>query len=126
MRTPRTTIRRKLILAIMLTSTTALALAGTALTIHEVASLRALSRESWRRAPRSWRPIPPRRLCVPRMTGGREPGPRGTRTDPSIMAAALYDEHGGLFRRIHWVPRRLGAGVLRREWGIAWSTPVSS
>ena len=42
MRTPRTTIRRKLILAIMLTSTTALALAGTALTIHEVTSLRAL------------------------------------------------------------------------------------
>jgi len=96
MRTPRTTIRRKLILAIMLTSTTALALAGAALTIHEVASLRALlARELSTRAA-----ILAANSTAALAFQNQDDASQvlaGLRTDPSIQAAALYDEHGGLF-----------------------------
>ena len=96
MKTPRTTIRRKLILAIMLTSTTALALAGTALTIHEVASLRALlARELATRAA-----ILAANSTAALAFQNQDDASQvlaGLRTDPSIQAAALYDERGALF-----------------------------
>ena len=96
MRTPRTTIRRKLILAIMLTSTTALALAGTALTIHEVTSLRALlARELATRAA-----ILAANSTAALAFQNPEDASQvlaGLRTDPSIVAAALYDARGGVF-----------------------------
>ena len=93
---PRTTIRRKLILAIMLTSTTALVLTGALLIAREAFSLRSLlARELETRAG----------ILAANSTAAlafRNPEDArqilsGLRSDPSVVAAALYDEQGRLF-----------------------------
>jgi len=96
MRAPRTTIRRKLILAIMLTTTTALVLTGGALVVHEVASLRSLlARELTTRA-EILAANSTAALAFQNQDDARQVL-SGLRTDPSILAAALYDEEGRLF-----------------------------
>ncbi len=92
----------------MLTSTTALALAGTALTIHEVVTLRALlARELATRAA-----ILAANSSAALAFQNPEDASQvlaGLRTDPSIVAAALYDNNGGLFATY---PTRSSAGLV--------------
>jgi signal transduction histidine kinase len=96
MTAPRTTIQRKLVIAIMLTSTTALVLAGAVLVAREAVSLRALlgTELSTRAA-----------ILAANSTAAlafRNPEDArqvlsALRTDPSVVAAALYDDRNRLF-----------------------------
>ncbi|HKQ18183.1 MAG TPA: ATP-binding protein [Candidatus Eisenbacteria bacterium] len=113
MRAPKTTIQRKLVLAIMLTSTTALVLTGAVLIAREASSLRQLvEREVTTRAG----------ILAANSTAAlafRNPDDAiqvlaALRTDPSVIAAALYDESGQLFATY---PSNVAPSVLPRAFG---------
>ena len=113
MMTPRMPIRRKLVLAIMLTSTTALVLTGAILIAREASSLRQLvERELATRAG----------ILAANSTAAlafRNPEDASQvlaalRTDPSVTAAALYDEQGELFATY---PRDSPAAAVPRRFG---------
>ena len=115
MKAPRTTIQRKLVLAIMLTSTTALVLTGAVLIAREASSLRQLvEREVATRAG----------ILAANSTAAlafRNPDDAiqvlaALRTDPSVIAAALYDEQGQLFATY---PSNAAPSVLPRAFGGA-------
>jgi len=118
----RTTIGRKLILAIMLTSTTALILTGAVLIVRESTSLRHLvEREMGTRAG----------ILATNSTAAlafRNPDDAvqvlaALRADPSVTAAALYDEQGELFATYPAdaasaaVPTKFGGANHRTEHG---------
>src|SRR6266850_5017284 len=96
MKAPRTTIRTKLVTAMMLTSTTVLLLMGALFVAHDIVSFRRLLAEAL---------VTRANILAANSTAAlafQNPEDAsqvlaGLRTDPSIMAAALYDEHGGLF-----------------------------
>ena len=113
MKTPRTTIQRKLVLAIMLTSTTALVLTGAVLIAREATSLRQLvEREVTTRAG----------ILAANSTAAlafRNPDDAiqvlaALRSDPSVIAAALYDEGGVTFATY---PGNAAPSVLPRAFG---------
>ena len=115
MKAPQTTIQRKLVLAIMLTSTTALVLTGTVLIAREASSLRQLvEREVSTRAG----------ILAANSTAAlafRNPDDAiqvldALRTDPSVIAAALYDESGRLFATY---PSNVPPSALPRAFGGA-------
>jgi len=113
MKAPRTTIQRKLVLAIMLTSTTALVLTGAVLIAREASSLRQLvEREVTTRAG----------ILAANSTAAlafRNPDDAiqvlaALRTDPSVIAAALYDENGQVFATY---PSHVAPSVVPRAFG---------
>lgn len=115
MKTPRTTIRRKLVLATMLTSTTALVLTGAILVAREASSLRQLvERELATRAG----------ILAANSTAAlafRNPEDASQvlaalRSDASVIAAALYDDRGELFATY---PRDSPATAVPRTFGGA-------
>ena len=113
MKAPRTTIQRKLVLAIMLTSTTALVLTGAVLIAREASSLRQLvEREVTTRAG----------ILAANSTAAlafRNPDDAiqvlaALRADPSVVAAALYDEGGQVFATY---PGHVAPSLLPRAFG---------
>ena len=93
---PRTTLQRKLVIAIMLTSTTALVLAGAALVVREAVSLRQLlGTELSTRAG-----ILAGNSTAALAFQNPEDATQvlaALKTDPSVVAAALYDDRNRLF-----------------------------
>jgi len=115
MKAPRTTIQRKLVLAIMLTSTTALVLTGAVLIAREASSLRQLvQRELATRGG----------ILAANSTAAlafQNPEDASQvlaalKTDPSVIAAALYDEQGELFATY---PKDAAPSVLPGKFGGA-------
>ena len=96
MKTPRTTIRRKLVTAMMLTSTTVLLLVGAVFVAHDVVSFRRLLVQSL---------VTRANILAANSTAAlafRNPEDASQvldalRTDPRMIAAALYDEQGRSF-----------------------------
>ncbi len=115
MKAPRTTIQRKLILAIMLTSTTAVVLTGAVLVAREASSLRQLvERELTTRAG-----ILAANSTAALAFRNQEDAAQilaALRTDPSVVAAALYDEDGELFATY---PKDAAASIVPRKFGGA-------
>jgi len=115
MKAPRTTIQRKLVLAIMLTSTTALVLTGAVLVAREASSLPQLvERELTTRAG----------ILAANSTAAlafQNPDDAvqilaALRTDPSVVAAALYDENGELFATY---PKDVAPSIVPKKFGGA-------
>jgi len=93
---PRTGIRRKLITAMMLTSTTVLVLTGAALIIYDVAS----SRQSLTRSLATRAEILAANSTAALAFDNRDDATQtlaALKSDPSTVVAALYDMHGELF-----------------------------
>ncbi len=96
MKTPRTTIRRKLVTAMMLTSTTVLLLVGAVFVAHDVVSFRRLLVQAL---------VTRANILAANSTAAlafRNPEDAGQilaalKTDPRMIAAALYDKEGRLF-----------------------------
>ncbi|HEY3157165.1 MAG TPA: ATP-binding protein [Candidatus Eisenbacteria bacterium] len=96
MKAPRTTIRRKLVTAMMLTSTTVLLLVGAVFVAHDVVSFRRLLVQAL---------ITRANILAANSTAAlafRNPEDAGQilaalKTDPRMIAAALYDQKGRLF-----------------------------
>ena len=96
MKTPRTTIRRKLVTAMMLTSTTVLLLVGAVFIAHDVVSFRRLLVQAL---------VTRANILAANSTAAlafRNPEDAGQilaalKTDPRMIAAALYDKEGRLF-----------------------------
>ena len=110
MRTPRTTIQRKLVTAMMLTSTTVLLLAGAVFVTHDVVSFRRLLVQAL---------ITRANILAANSTAAlafRNPEDAiqvldALKTDPRMIAAALYDEQGRLFATY---PATIRAGAVPR------------
>jgi signal transduction histidine kinase len=96
MRAPRTSIRQKLVTAMMLTSTTVLVLTGAALILYDVASFRqSLARSLTTRAQ-----ILAANSTAALAFDNRDDATQilaALKSDPSVVGAALYDQQGGLF-----------------------------
>jgi signal transduction histidine kinase len=96
MKAPRTTIRRKLVTAMMLTSTTVLLLVGAVFVAHDVVSFRRLLVQAL---------VTRANILAANSTAAlafRNPEDAGQilaalKTDPRMIAAALYDQEGRLF-----------------------------
>ena len=96
MKAPRTTIRSKLVKAMMLTSTTVLLFMGALFVTHDIVSFRQLLAESL---------VTRANILAANSTAAlafQNPEDAGQvlgalKTDPRMIAAALYDEHGRLF-----------------------------
>jgi signal transduction histidine kinase len=113
MKAPRTTIQRKLVIAIMLTSTTALALTGAVLVAREAISLRSLlgtelSTRAGILAANSTAALAFRNPEDARQVLA------ALRTDPSVVAAALYDGEDRLFAAY---PEKAGPSLVPRTPG---------
>jgi len=130
MRAPRTTLRRKLVMAMMLTSTAVLLLAGAAFVGHDVVSFRRLL---------VYTIVTRANMLAANSTAAlafRNPEDASQvldalKADPRVIAAALYDQEGHLFAiyprtaSLASVPRDAGAAGHRFEQGaILVSEPV--
>ncbi|HLQ67522.1 MAG TPA: ATP-binding protein [Candidatus Limnocylindrales bacterium] len=96
MKAPRTTIQRKLVIAIMLTSTTALVLTGAVLVAREAMSLRSLLGTELSTRAGILAANSTAALAFQNPEDARQVL-SALRTDPSVVAAALYDGQGRLF-----------------------------
>jgi signal transduction histidine kinase len=96
MKVSRTTIRRKLVTAIMLTSTIALMVTGTILIASEAASLRDLLATKLATGAEILAANSTAALAHQRPQDGRKIL-GALRADPSVVAAALYDSRGHVF-----------------------------
>jgi signal transduction histidine kinase len=96
MKAPRTTIRRKLITAMMLTSTTVLLLVGAVFVTHDVVSFRRLLVQALVTRANI---LAANSTAALAFRNSEDAGQvlRALKTDPSMIAAALYDQQGRLF-----------------------------
>jgi signal transduction histidine kinase len=96
MKTPRTTIQRKLVTAMMLTSTTVLLLAGAVFVAHDVVSFRRLLVQMLVTRANILAANSTAALAF-RNTEDAGQVLGALRTDPSMLCGALYDHQGRLF-----------------------------
>jgi len=96
MNSPRTTIQRKLVLAIMMTSTTVLVLTGAVLVAREAVSLRSLIHTELSTRAGILAANSTAALAFRNPEDARQVL-AALRTDPSVVAAALYDDRNSLF-----------------------------
>jgi signal transduction histidine kinase len=96
MKAPRTTIQRKLVIAIMLTSTAALVLTGGVLVAREAISLRSLLATELSTRAGILAANSSAALAFQNPEDARHVL-AALRTDPSVVAAALYDDQNHLF-----------------------------